>query len=176
MIQKGIFMNFLDLAKTRYSARKFDNREIEKDKIDKIIEVIKSAPTAKNNQPFVVYIIQSSEAVKKTDLVTTCRYGANTVIMITYKRSEEWIHPDYKNFHSGVEDAAIVATHIMLEAADLGLSTCYVNRFDPKLAKTEFDLSDDEEVVLMMPIGYSGEKPSERHNQSKDTADIVKFL
>ena len=169
-------MEFLELAKLRFSARNYENKEIEKEKLDKIIEVIKAAPTAKNNQPFIVYFLQSEEAIEKVDRITPCRFGANTVLLITYKKSEEWVNRDDENFRSGVEDASIVATHIMLEATDLGLATCYINRFSVAGAKAEFKLSDDEEPVLLMAIGYSSAVPSERHELTKDTEDIVKFL
>lgn len=169
-------MEFLELAKSRFSARSYENKEIEKEKMGKIMEVIKAAPTAKNNQPFIVYIIKKSEDLEKIDRITPCRFGANTVLMITYKKSEEWYNFDEPDFRSGVEDASIVATHIMLEATDLGLATCYINRFSRVEAKKEFNLPEDEVPVLLMDLGYSDASPSERHELTKDEAEIIKFL
>ena len=53
--------NFLDLAKERYSVRKFTDKPIEKDKLEKILEAAKVAPTAKNLQPVKIYVLQSEE-------------------------------------------------------------------------------------------------------------------
>ena len=121
--------NFLDLAKERYSVRKFTDKPIEKDKLEKILEAAKVAPTAKNLQPVKIYVIQSEEALEKINSLTRCIFGAKTVFLIAYDKEKEWHNPLEEGVKSGQEDASIVATHMMMEAADLGIGTCWVNFF-----------------------------------------------
>lgn len=55
-------MNFMDLARERFSVRKYSDRVIEREKLDRILEAGRMAPTAKNQQPYKIYVIQSEEA------------------------------------------------------------------------------------------------------------------
>lgn len=76
-------MDFLELVKNRYSCKKFDDKKIEREKLDRILEAGRLAPTAKNFQEQRVYVIESEEGLKKIDDLTPCRYGARTVLMLS---------------------------------------------------------------------------------------------
>lgn len=106
-------MTFMELAKKRFSVRKFSDRAIEQEKLEQILTVGNIAPTAKNLQPQRIYVLQSEEALSKLDAQTHCRYGAKTVLLFTYDTDEEWKNPLEDSVHSGVEDVSIVATHMM---------------------------------------------------------------
>ena len=96
--------------------------------------------------------------------------------MFAYDKTLEWTHPDEEGIHSGVEDCSIVAAHVMLEATDLGLETCWVNRFPNTKTAQAFQLPDTMKPVLLMPIGYADDEPSIRHTQRKDMKEIVEYL
>lgn len=171
-------MSFIELAKNRYSVRKFSNRPIEKEKLDTILAVGNLAPTAKNMQPQRIYVLQSDGAIAELDSLTPCRYGANTVLLFTYNVDEEWQNPFENNIRSGVQDVSIVATHIMLAAKEQGLDTCWCDYFPNSKLEDAFYLPKNEKAVLLMPIGYADEsaKPSQFHNSKKDIDQIVKYL
>ena len=171
-------MTFLELAKKRFSVRKFTDQPVEKEKLDKVLEAGNIAPTAKNLQPQRIYVLQSEEALKKAYALTPCCYGAKTVLLFTYDIDEEWTNPLEDMIHSGDQDVSIVATHIMLEAADLGVGSCWVNFFEPAKAKELFNLPDNEVPVLLMPLGYPAEgiAPLENHMKKKALDQTVKYL
>ena len=75
-------MEFEEVIRKRTSVRKFSDRKLEKEKLDKILEAGRLAPTAKNNQPIKIYVVQSNEGIDKIDKATKCRYGAKTVLII----------------------------------------------------------------------------------------------
>lgn len=77
-------MNFTELAKKRFSVRNYSNKPVEADKLKEILETSMLAPTAKNQQPQRIYVLQSKEALDKLDKLTHCRYGATTVLLFTY--------------------------------------------------------------------------------------------
>ena len=170
------YMTFLELANKRYSARKYKDQPIEKEKLDQVLEAGRIAPTAKNNQPVKIYVLQSKEALEKISTLTPCAFNAPCVLMFAYDETLEWTHPDEEGIHSGVEDCSIVASHVMLEATDLGLETCWVNRFPNTKTAQAFQLSDTMKPVLLMPIGYADDEPSIRHTQRKDMKEIVEYL
>ncbi len=171
-------MEFIELAKKRYSVRKFDKKPVEREKLDLVIEAGRVAPTAKNLQPQRVYAVQSAEGLAKIDALTPCRFGAGTVFMFTYDTSEEWQNPLEPGVRAGVEDVSIVATHMMLEAEDLGLGTCWVNYFPNSQLEKAFGLPKNEKAVLLMPVGYpaADAEPSANHAASKKAGDFVKFI
>lgn len=171
-------MTFMDHAKNRYSVRKFSDRQLEKEKLDQILEAAMAAPTAKNNQPQRIYVLQSKEAMEKLDTLTHCRYGAGTVLLFTYNQDEDWKNPLEEGIHSGVEDVSIAASYVMLQAIELGVYTTWCNYFANSELEKIFQIPENEKAVLIMPIGYKDEEimPSSSHEQSKELEDIVSYL
>ena len=172
-------MNFMELAQARYSVRKFADTPIEQEKLDQILEAGRVAPTAANLQPQHIYVLQSEEALAKVNAVCRCIYGAGTVLLIAYNEAADWKNPKQAGVHSGQQDASIVATHMMLEAWELGVASCWVNAFaNDELEKT-FGLPENEKVVLLMPLGYASEdtKPMEKwHFGYKPMDELVSYL
>jgi nitroreductase len=172
-------MNFSELAKTRYSVRNFQDRPVEKADMDKILSVANLAPTGCNYQPQRIYVVNSEENIAKLNQLCRCIFGAKTVLIFTYRTDEEWHNPIDKVSHSGVQDVSIVASHVMFEAWELGIGTCWVNYFSPKEVEKAFNLPENEKVVLLMPIGYPSEdaKPLEKmHFSAKPIEDTVRFI
>lgn len=171
-------MDFLELAKNRYSVRKFKTRPVEADKLKLILEAALVAPTAKNQQPQKIYVLQSKDALEKLKGLTHCGYGAQTVLLFTYDADEDWKNPLEDGVRSGIEDVSIAAAHAMLEAAELGLGTCWCNYFSNSRLEEEFGIPQNERSVLIMPIGYAdeNEKPSPLHTAKKSLDIIVKYL
>ena len=116
-------MEFKDVVKNRYSCKKYGDRLVEPEKLEAILEAGRWAPTAKNLQEQRVYVLQSKEALAKVDKATPCRYGAPTVLVVAYDRNNVFTYPGGKK-DSGAEDATIVATHMILAAADEGVDSC----------------------------------------------------
>lgn len=172
-------MNFSELAKSRYSVRKFDDRPIEKDKLDLILEAGNVAPTGCNYQPQRIYVIQSEDKIAKLNELSRCIFGAKMVLLFTYNTDEDWKNPLDKGVHSGIQDVSIVASHIMLQAWELGIGTCWVNYFSNSKLEKELGLPENEKSVLLMPIGYPAEDaaPLEKmHSVYKDINETVKFI
>lgn len=116
-------MEFKEVIKTRFSCRKYSDKKIEREKLDAILEAGRLAPTAKNLQEQHIYVVQSEEMLARIDKVTPCRYGAPTVLVVAFDKNNVFTYPGEKR-DSGVEDATIVATHMILAAADEGLGSC----------------------------------------------------
>lgn len=171
-------MEFMKLAKKRYSARKFSDRPVEVEKLEYVLEAGNIAPTAKNLQPQRIYVLQSREALDKLDTLTGCRYGAPAVLLFAYDADEEWKNPLEEGVHSGVEDVSIVATHVMLAATEVGLETCWCNYFANSKLEKAFNLPENVKSVLFMPIGYAAADAvcSPSHEKKKQIAETVKYL
>lgn len=169
-------MSFNELAAKRYSCKKYDGRPVEDATLEAILEAGRLAPTAKNLQEQRVYVIQSEEGLAAVDRITPCRYGATTVLAVAWDASNVFTYPgDARD--SGAEDASIVATHLMLAAADAGVDSCWLNFFDPTVAKKELGLPDNEEVLMLLDLGYAAEGagPLENHAKRKPLSETVAY-
>ena len=170
-------MEFSELVNKRYSCKKYSDRTIEKKVLESILNGGRAAPTARNLQEFHVYVIQSEEGLKKIDSLTPCRYGATTVLMVTFDSSNTFTYPGGKR-DSGVEDATIVATHLMLAASNEGVDNCWINNFDPEKAESLFALPENEKVLMFLDLGYKadGFEPLPNHTKRKELVETVSYI
>ena len=168
-------MTFQELAKTRYSVRAFRETPIEKEHMDLILEAGRVAPTACNFQPQKIYVARSAEARAKLASVCRCTFGAPVILVVGYDRTRDWKNKLMPGLTSGETDAAIVCTHMMLQAADLGIGSCWVGYFNPEQVAEVLGLPENITVTALLPIGYPAEnaEPLPLHSQYRELADTV---
>jgi Nitroreductase len=146
-------MNFEDLAKERYSVRKFSSRKVEQEKLDRVLQAGRLSPSACNYQPHRILVIENEEAHAKIKKCTPCHFDAPIVLLICYDNTVS-----AKRKADGKElgdiDASIVTTQMMLQAADIGLGTTWVERFDPSAVTTQFALPENLVPSSLLPLGY----------------------
>lgn len=169
-------MEFTEVIKNRFSCKAFDGRPVDGEALQAILEVGRLAPTAKNQQEQKIYVIQSQDGLAKIDKLTPCRYGASTVLLVAYDTDHVYTYPGGV-YQSGTEDAAIVATHMMLGAANYGVDSCWINNFDPDAAAALFELSPNEKVLMLLDLGYRAAttKPLPNHFSRKELAETVQY-
>ena len=170
-------MEFKEVVKNRYSCKKYSDAKVEPEKLEAILAAGRLAPTAKNLQEQHIYVLQSEEMLAKIDAVTPCRYNAPTVLVVTFDKNNVFTYPGDKR-DSGAEDASIVATHMILAAADEGVDSCWVNFFDPEKAAEALGLPENEEVLMLMDLGYAAEGagPLVNHDSRKPLSETVTYL
>ena len=122
-------------------------------------------------------MVQTEEGLAKIDKVTPCRYGAGTVLVVAFDKENVFTYPGDKR-DSGIEDATIVATHLMLAAQANGVDSCWINFFDPEVMAKELGLPENEEVLMVLDLGYAveGTKPLATHSQRKELTETVVYL
>lgn len=170
-------MEFKEVIKKRYSCKKFCSKQVENEKLTAILEAGRLAPTAKNTQEQRIYVAQSAETLAKIDKLTPCRYGAPTVIVVAYDKNNAFNYPGDK-YDSGAEDATIVATQMVLAAANEGVDSCWLNYFDPDIAAKALGLPENEVILMLMDIGYADESaaPLPNHDSRKPLNETVKYI
>lgn len=170
-------MEFKEVVRNRYSCKKYSDRQVEPEKLTAILEAGRLAPTAKNLQEQHIYVLQSEEALAKIDKATPCRYGAPTVLVVAFDKNNVFTYPGEKR-DSGVEDATIVATHLILAATDEGVDSCWINYFDPDKLANILGLPENEEVLMVMDLGYAAEGagPLPNHSSRKPLSETVTYL
>ena len=160
-------MSFVDIARERFSERHFAPTPIEPEKLDLIMEAGRLAPTARNLQPQRILVVQNPEGLEKIDRGTNCRFGAPCVFVLAYDMNVASHNPDVVDF--GIVDTSIVATHMMLQAQELGVHSCWVGLIDPSELRRQFNIPRNLRIISVMPMGYPAEEshPAHLHEESQ---------
>lgn len=169
-------MDFLELTKKRYFVRSYTSQEVEKEKLDYILECARYAPSAVNKQPWQFIVINSELQKKKLQKVYSAKWFAEAplYIIVCANDSVAWTR-QYDNKNHADIDAAITTEHICLAAAEQGLGTCWVCNFDIDECKHSLGLSANIHPVAIIPIGYPADS---KHNPTarKSIDEIVTIL
>jgi len=140
------------------------------------LEAGRIAPTAANKQPCIFLVLNDKESIEK--LCKACSpHGAPLAIIICADKNTAWVRP-FDKANMVEVDSTIAADHMMMCAQDLGLSSCWITYFDPKIARKEFNIPDNIVPVNILAIGYNADEPQspDRHEQTRKPLDyMVKY-
>ena len=167
-------MDFLSLAKQRCSVRKYKNDTVEKEKLDKILEAARVAPTAANMQSQRLLVVNSKEGLQKLSKGVNF-HGAPLAIIVCGDHSDVFVRPFDKQDMVMV-DATIVADHIVLEAEDLGLGSCWLTYFEPATIRKEFNIPNNLEPVAIIALGYADVAKASPDRHTRDRKAIEDFV
>jgi nitroreductase len=164
-------MDFFECIASRRSIRAYGSQPVEEEKLDKILRAALTAPTACNNQPFRIVVLQAAgrEAELKRIYGKDWFVAAPVALLVCSIPGAAWSRKDGKSYAD--VDAAIVMDHIVLAATALGLGTCWVGAFDPKAARDILALEAGWEPVAFTPLGYAKESPEARPRKGR--AELV---
>ena len=164
-------MNFLELVKSRYSCRQYANRHVEKEKLEYVMECVRLAPSAVNRQPWRFRVVKDVEMLQRLWECYNREWfkSAPVCIVASVVHDEEWVRSDGKP-HGDI-DVAIAVEHLCLAAAEQGLGTCWVCNFDAALCKDVLAMRENEEALVIIPVGYPDCEPTEK--KRKEMSEIV---
>lgn len=156
-------MDFLDLAKRRYSVRTYRETPVEKEKVARILEAARVSPSAANLQPTRLVVVDDKAGMEKLSRAANV-YSVPLAIIVCADHAKAWKRP--ADGKSTVDiDASIATDHMMMEATSLGLGSVWICWFDPEVVAHEFGLPETLEPINVLAIGYSDgpAKSPDRH-------------
>jgi nitroreductase len=166
-------MDFQELIQRRYSSRAYNEDPVEDEKLLKILEAARLAPTASNRQPFQVLVIHTKD--RHDELLTIYPRNwfvqAPLILCVCGLPASAWVRRDGKQY-LGI-DAAIVMDHMVLAATDLGLGTCFIAAFDEVNARKVLSLPSEVEPILFTPLGYPAD--SAKVKERKNLEDLIRY-
>jgi len=166
-------MKFQDLISKRYSVRAYKPDPVEEDKLARVLDAARIAPTAANRQAFRVIVVETGK--RKADLRRI--YGrdwfvqAPLVLCVCAVPSEAWVRKA-DGWNAAEVDATIVMSHIVLAAAEEGLGTCWIAAFDPAAAREVLGLPLEVIPSAFTPLGYAADSPVPK--KRRPLADLVR--
>ena len=157
-------MKFLDLVKTRQSVRKYRDKPVEREKIERCLEAARLAPSANNSQSWSFIVIDDSklkEAVARKTfdrVISFNRFSlqAPILILLLSERSSFFsrIGNAFKDKQFSLIDIGITAEHLCLQATEEGLGTCILGWFNEKGVKKLLNIPPSKRVELIITMGY----------------------
>lgn len=174
-------MGYLDLARGRYSCREFEDRAVEQAVVDAIVEAGRIAPSACNNHPAHVMVLDTPELLEKA---AACQprfardgsiFGAPLIFLICSVTDDAWVRP-YDQMNSSAIDTSIVCDQMMMEAEEQGLGTCWVCHFKPEVACEQFCLPEGIYPYHMLVCGYPADHIADPEQREARTIPLPDFL
>jgi len=152
-------MDVFEAIKNRRSIRKYDDtKPVPKELIEKVVDAARWAPSAGNNQPIEVVVV--SDQKKREKMAEVSGYAGclkyspiALVVCINLKRSE-LMYGELGREHYSPQDASAAVENMMLAATALGLGTCWNSLFEKDVVKEMFNLPEDVEPFVILPLGY----------------------
>jgi len=167
-------MEYSELIAQRYSVRAYRPDPVEDGKLQAVLEAARLAPTAANRQPFQLIVVYT--AGRKDEIGKIYRrewfVQAPLVIAVCAISSLAWVR-ESDRFNARMIDAAIVADHLILAAANQGLGTCWSAAFNVDAARSVLGLPEEVEPVVFTPLGYPADQPGPKIRKPLD--ELVRY-
>jgi nitroreductase len=171
-------MDFMDVVRNRESIRDYDpEKPIERDLLLRVLEAGRLAPSASNRQPWEMLVFESDAGLKR---IRSCYdkswfRDAPVILAVKGSRSHAWSRSD--GYNSLETDLTIIMDHLILAAEYYGLATCWIANFDNRQLRSVLELSGDEQVFAMTPLGYPRDGFEKRGRKVRKSLDeVVSFL
>lgn len=153
-------MNFKEVIEKRRSIRKYKDTPVPKEKIIKILEAARIAPSASHRQPWHFIVVEDKETIKK---LAKSEWAATAPVMIV-GLADQAASPNWC-----INDLGIAFEHLVLAATDLGLGTCWMGQSKREaLVKGLLDIPDNFKVIALTPLGEADETPLPKERKSLD--------
>jgi len=170
-------MNFLELAKKRFSSRDYKDKPIEDEKLRYILQAGRIAPSANNTQPWIFIVVKEKEGLEKIRESYNREWfkSAPCYIVVCGKHNESWKRKSDGKNHLDI-DIAIATDHITLAATEQKLATCWVCNFNKEKLSKHLYLPENIEPIAILSLGYPNDKPDmERHRYKRKKLDYIVY-
>lgn len=178
-------MTFQELINLRQSVRRYQDKPVEREKIEKLAEAVRLAPSASNSQPWKLIIVDEPERKDRvaratfSPLVSFNKFAVQApvmaVLVIERPRVITQIGGNLKNREFPLIDIGIAAEHFCLQAAELGLGTCMMGWFNERKIKKILDIPRRKRVGLVISLGYAPDDYKLRQKTRKPLGGICSF-
>ena len=165
-------LDVLEVIKKRRSIRKYKQKVVEKEKLLKVLEAARLAPSAMNLQPYSIVVLSDTETIEKISSACNQKWDAPTIIVICAFPKKAWTRDDGEEYWK--VDAAVAMTNLSLQACAEDLGTCWIAAFKEEEIKEILGIEHDARVVAMTPLGYPDEKKGLVTNR-KTIDELVRY-
>jgi len=160
-------MNVFEAIKNRYSCRSYKTGPVPEEKLKKVLEAARLAPSAHNEQEWKFVVVKNLEKRREVSEAAGQSFIAEAPVIIAAVATD----PEHI-MSSGVPayavDLAIAVEHMALQAVEEELGTCWIGAFGQEEVKKVLNIPDEYKVVALMPLGFPADKPKEKIRKKLD--------
>jgi nitroreductase len=167
-------MDFFGVVETRESIRNYDSdKPIEEGKLQRILEAGRLAPSAANRQPWQFILVSSKQGLERVRPCYDADWfrAAPHILIVKGKAADAWTRAD--GYNSLETDLTIAMDHLILAAENEGVGTCWIANFKPDVLRAVLDLSDDESVFAITPLGYQTKGFKKKGRKSRKSLEEI---
>ena len=178
-------MIFQELINRRQSVRRYQDKPVEREKLQLLIEAVRIAPSASNSQPWKLIMVDEPELKDKianatfSKLVAFNKFAPQAsvmaVLVIEKPKLITQIGGSVKNREFPLIDIGIAAEHFCLQATELGLGTCMLGWFSEKKIKQLLNIPKKKRIGLVITLGYETEDYKQREKTRKSIEEMSSF-
>ncbi len=157
-------MDFLDLVKHRKSVRDFRDKPVEREKIMMCLEAARLAPSASNSQPWRFIVVDDSDLKYRLCMAafgglyfinSFCKTAPVIVVIVSEKsKFLARVGGMFRGTNYHLIDIGIAGEHLVLQAEDLGLGTCWIGWFNKRAVKSILNIPEKKKIDTLIALGY----------------------
>ncbi|MFP4005213.1 MAG: nitroreductase family protein [Candidatus Hadarchaeia archaeon] len=158
----------------RRPVRSYKNKDIPREKIERIMDSVRMAPSARNRQEWHFIIVKSQNV--KDELCKSTKYkfiGEASVIIVAVSTDPDYVMSS--DINAGIVDLSIALDHLSLKAVEEGLGTCWIGGFDQEVAKNALGVPDDQKIIALMSLGYPQDELDIRNKERKSLEKVISY-
>lgn len=155
-------MSLVDVILSRRSIRQYDDKDIPKDVLDKILEAGRQSPSAANRQPYQFVVVTESEIKKELSGLVSGFLKNAPVVIVGCANPKALLTGKW-----AVIDTTIALENMVLAAWSLGVGSCWIGAFNEQKVKNALQIPEKWKVVALISLGYPAENPESRKKKEK---------
>ncbi len=167
-------MEYSELIAKRYSVRAYKSDPVEDEKLQKVLEAARLAPTASNRQAFQIIVIHTKGRKEELQRIYRPDWFVQPPLILCACAitAQGWVRSSDQRRLLDL-DIGIVMDHLILEATNQGLGTCWVAAFNPDAARQILELPNEIEPMIFTPLGYPADAPGMK--KRKPLSELVRY-
>lgn len=173
--------DILDIITSRQSCRAYSGKHIEAEKLERIVEAGRLSPSARNSQPWTLYLATSEQSVNAVGECTRVN-GRNKftencgAFIIVVEDENEAAFGSSPHRYFAEMDIGMCVMNMCLEAESIGVASCILGAFDAEGIKRVANIDEDRDIKLVVALGYAEEGYAVREKTRKSSDDCVKII
>jgi nitroreductase len=178
-------VNFTELVQKRQSCRKYSSQAVDRELIDRCLEAARLAPSAHNSQPWSFIVVDNPEDIARisekafTGIYSMTKFaGKAPVIIVVITEKANYLTRlggQIRDVKYSLIDIGITCEHLVLQAEELGLGTCWIGWFSAKGLKKALNLPRSTKVDVLISLGYPLNPEYRRERKRKTLDDVRRF-
>lgn len=178
-------MNIAELVRKRQSTRKYADKPVERELIDQCIEAARLAPSARNSQPWSFIVLDDPAVIKSvaerafSGIYKSTRFaGKAPVLIVVVTEKADYITRMgnlIQNVKYSLIDIGIACEHLVLQAEELGLGTCWLGWFSARGVRKALNLPRSTKIDIIISMGYPLDPDYRKERKRRSLNDIRQF-